>query len=1263
MNNMIDKKLIDLQFENKIYKSNGNEFQKMFSNIMKQKEPDFVRIKPDGKYGDGGNDGYIPTKGVYFQVYSPETPNSKSSEASKKLIEDFEKLLKSGWEIISNIKEYHFVYNDKYLGITERLEKAIKTLSIENPNIKFSIIRVEDIQKIVQSFNHDQLALLDFDIDQTNTLKILNQQLIEINNELDKGHADFAIKLLNNIRSIVSTQENEPLILEFEIIEAKALQRQDKVSEAKEKFLDIYQRNPLDVRAPLYLAEIHLLFGEIKENEELLQEVKTIDESHWLYKLELLVRKSFLNETISYSEINTKHFPKDFKIKSDFYRLYGNLLRISNDKLNARSYINKAIHLYPDKFLNHYTKIAMDVNDFTLEKNIAKRIKFGNKILDEINLIKEKFGASAEINNRNKVLLNYKQAVIFAYLDRFNDFNEIFKETLTLIFTCSFDITIDNILTDLLLHASIHKDNFTKLINYIESSKFQPSTNLGKRMFILFLMHENINTKGKEFFIAKNLNDFLELINDLDAKCYNNFIYKFKNDYGFMIMVFNLIKDNELRKSIFNELPNNEFINKDKLNLLIEFDNGNFEKSFKLLKKIDLNNINYTEGNIFIDVAMKMQAWDYVILIGKRIFEYEKTPEELLKLKLTLFIANLNLERLKETVILGEEILNNSEHLKLLSYINKNFVLQNTLISLLKRNSHEDNLKAEHILEFHKNILQCFNSNSKIASEIYIRNNKPQKALESIIFGLSCLNTPSCEDYASLYININILLNVLKIELINDNIINDDQFIKFKGEDQWHYIGNKKPLDAQSVKNSKLKYFIGKKTSDVIDLSNDFSSQKIEKEIEYIYSIDKYIIWKICYHFYDLSNKGISDNSISIELPEREDGKIDYKYLKAFMKLNHDKGLKFFELYCNQTLPFGSLVLNEGDIPNAIGRIISQKRGYINMSDGTQLEFQSQKDTALDILTNKAMFYLDGTSAWLLAETGILNKIVSYIPNMKVPQSVVNMLFNLRERVSNSPKESGKIIYFEGNIGYLDNNQEYLIIAQDRISQLITTIESNCENISFISTASKDTVFSENKFPGYLADATILAQKENIPVLTEDFRYLQLNELETKKKRPQYFSLFALMRVLLEKNQISLPEYLDFFSLLAQYRFKFLHLFFDDLEKAILLDCANNNPNIDNFKKLHLNLTLSKDFGVDQNNSFRLICHFMFNIIYNDLISTDICKNAFIEITSHYKDEIERIKIQKTILDVLQKFLILNPYKSRSNESISKLNVLYTSFG
>ena len=71
MNNQ-EKALARNQFKLKIHEANGQAFEDIFTVIMNYAEPDFQSIKPWGNIGDRKNDGYIKSKGIFFQVFSPE---------------------------------------------------------------------------------------------------------------------------------------------------------------------------------------------------------------------------------------------------------------------------------------------------------------------------------------------------------------------------------------------------------------------------------------------------------------------------------------------------------------------------------------------------------------------------------------------------------------------------------------------------------------------------------------------------------------------------------------------------------------------------------------------------------------------------------------------------------------------------------------------------------------------------------------------------------------------------------------------------------------------------------------------------------------------------------------------------------------------------------------------------------------------------------------------------------------------------------------
>lgn len=129
-----EKIIAQMYFKLKIYQKNGYEFQNFFTSIMNKYEPNYMTIKTQGRLGDKKNDGYIPSKGIYFQVYSPEKMDA--NDAISKIEEDLKGLMEY-WDKICKVKEYNFVINDKYAGAYPSInEKILKEGQKYNINAK-----------------------------------------------------------------------------------------------------------------------------------------------------------------------------------------------------------------------------------------------------------------------------------------------------------------------------------------------------------------------------------------------------------------------------------------------------------------------------------------------------------------------------------------------------------------------------------------------------------------------------------------------------------------------------------------------------------------------------------------------------------------------------------------------------------------------------------------------------------------------------------------------------------------------------------------------------------------------------------------------------------------------------------------------------------------------------------------------------------------------------------------------------------------------
>ncbi|TSE32488.1 ABC-three component system protein [Tepidimonas charontis] len=113
-------------FKLRLYEASGQAFQGLVSDLMHARHQDFLAVRPSGRSGDGGNDGYVPSQQWFLQVHGPEA-GSKIDPARlvRKAKEDFDKLRQH----YPGIKRYSFVFNDRFRGAPKDLLDAIAALA------------------------------------------------------------------------------------------------------------------------------------------------------------------------------------------------------------------------------------------------------------------------------------------------------------------------------------------------------------------------------------------------------------------------------------------------------------------------------------------------------------------------------------------------------------------------------------------------------------------------------------------------------------------------------------------------------------------------------------------------------------------------------------------------------------------------------------------------------------------------------------------------------------------------------------------------------------------------------------------------------------------------------------------------------------------------------------------------------------------------------------------------------------------------------
>lgn len=216
-----EKYLVRIMFQNKIYSSDAQKFEDLFTKIIGYRYHDFRSVKPQGALGDMKNDGYLLSEGRFYQVYGPEDISKSIDTAINKLKEDFTGLLKK-WSTDTEIKEFYYVVNDKYKGANVTVHKklielnnVLKDLGKEK-NVTTSLVVAKDLENILFELDEDDIisvvglipranALYDIDYNSLNDVinHILNLPAKNYDDDLYVPDFDEKIKF-NGLNKIIS---------------------------------------------------------------------------------------------------------------------------------------------------------------------------------------------------------------------------------------------------------------------------------------------------------------------------------------------------------------------------------------------------------------------------------------------------------------------------------------------------------------------------------------------------------------------------------------------------------------------------------------------------------------------------------------------------------------------------------------------------------------------------------------------------------------------------------------------------------------------------------------------------------------------------------------------------------------------------------------------------------------------------------------------------------------------------------------------------
>lgn len=147
-----------IALELRLRQCNSDAFQDFFSVVMGYLHgDDFIRVRPFGKLGDKGCDGYLNSTGQLFQCYGALNGETKQvTKLIKKINDDFAKAVAN---LAAIMREWHMVHN-LVEGVPIEAVTSLKALETANPEIKFGFVGFEGFADKVFKLNSERIASL-----------------------------------------------------------------------------------------------------------------------------------------------------------------------------------------------------------------------------------------------------------------------------------------------------------------------------------------------------------------------------------------------------------------------------------------------------------------------------------------------------------------------------------------------------------------------------------------------------------------------------------------------------------------------------------------------------------------------------------------------------------------------------------------------------------------------------------------------------------------------------------------------------------------------------------------------------------------------------------------------------------------------------------------------------------------------------------------------------------------------------------------------
>ena len=199
-------------------------------------------------------------------------------------------------------------------------------------------------------------------------------------------------------------------------------------------------------------------------------------------------------------------------------------------------------------------------------------------------------------------------------------------------------------------------------------------------------MNNSLFTGGKKFFEQIQSQNFLGFICDLENNNEDKVLTFLENHVQLAV---DLASTQQffpaLREKIINKLPDDGNILKEKLLLLLKYDEKDYAEVLRILGQLDLSKLDFQGCLRLLPIIHQVKAWDYEIILLEKLIEKESSKKEKFSLEIQLFNSYQNIKNFLEVMAVGEHLLLEDSVENHLDIRDKEVLLTYTIYACLER--------------------------------------------------------------------------------------------------------------------------------------------------------------------------------------------------------------------------------------------------------------------------------------------------------------------------------------------------------------------------------------------------------------------------------------------------------------------------------------------------------------------------------------------------------------------------------------------------